>query len=118
MVDSKADWKEFSRVVSSAVAKAVDWDLRSVERRVERRVVPMDELDCWVFAMVDSRADRSVARKADVMVVAKDVMLAVLSAAEWDARMVASMDASSVVVMVDSQVCLRDFPRVERSAVH
>ena len=87
-----AVWKDFSRVVSS--------------------------VDCWVVAMADPRADRSVAWKAFVMVVAKDVMLAVSSAAEWDARMVAPTGALKAGLMVDSKVDWMDFSRVERSVVH
>ena len=73
-------------------------------------------VDRWVVAMADPMADRSVAWKAFVMVVAKDVMLAVSSAAEWDARMVAPTGALKAGLMVDSKVDWKDFSRVERSA--
>ena len=48
----------------------------------------------------------------------KGVILAVLSAAEWDARMVAPTGALKAGLMVDSKVDWKDFSRVERSVVH
>ena len=50
------------------------------------------------------------------MVVAKDVMLAVPSAAEWDARTAAWKGTSKVGLMVDSKVGWRESSRVVSSA--
>ena len=87
-------------------------------RRVERWVAPMDAQDCWVFVRADSMVVVLVTWTVVVMAVTTGVMLAVLSADEWDAKMVASKDALKAGMTVDSKAGSRGFSRVVRSVEH
>ena len=62
--------------------------------------------------------DALVAWKGAEMAAKRGLMLAVLSADEWDAKMVASKDALKAGMTVDSKAGSRGFSRVVRSVEH
>ena len=70
--------------------------------------------DVTVDVMVESRVCLWAAEKVAWKVESMEFRRAMLMVANW----VALSGASSVVVMVDSKVDWKDFPRVERLVVH
>ena len=74
-------------------------------------------VECWADARVDLMVDALVAWKGAEMAAKRGLMLAVLSADEWDAKMVASKDALKAGLTVDVKADLRGLSRVVHSAV-